>query len=79
MSTICTSCGIHIPSYVVIYKCRQCVNHFVCELCEKKDHNRNITTHHALEKIVVPNVPSVNSVSASTRIDQNPRPADKNV
>ncbi len=79
MPTICTSCGVQIPSSLIIYKCRQCVHHFVCQLCEKKDHNRGSATFHTLEKIFVPNIPATQSVAASPKIDNHPRPINSNV
>ncbi|CAF1276954.1 unnamed protein product [Rotaria sordida] len=48
---ICTSCGIQIVESSTIYKCRQCVNHFVCKACTKKEHNRPSSSHHTLDKM----------------------------
>jgi hypothetical protein len=79
MPTICTSCGVQISPSLIIYKCRQCVNHFVCQVCEKKDHNRASAAFHTLEKVFVPNIPPTNSVVAPSKIDNNPRPVNTNV
>ena len=51
MSTVCTSCGIEISPFVSFYKCRQCVNHYVCQLCKQKDHNRASAAFHVLDKV----------------------------
>jgi len=79
MPTICTSCGVEIPPSLIIYKCRQCVRHFICQLCESKDHNRASAAFHTLEKIFVPNAQPKNSVVAQSRIDNNPRAINKTV
>ncbi|CAF1151174.1 unnamed protein product [Adineta steineri] len=56
MNVVCTSCGGPIPSSLNYYKCRQCVNHFVCQSCEPMDHNRACATFHTLDKKLVSNV-----------------------
>ncbi len=56
MSTLCTSCGEQIL-FLDVYKCRQCVAHFVCELCKRKKHNQESAEFHSLEKILVSNTP----------------------
>ncbi|CAF1531092.1 unnamed protein product [Adineta ricciae] len=66
MKAICTSCGESIPSSSNIYKCRQCVNHFVCESCQTKEHNRTSANSHTLNKIVSSQVQSVTSTAGST-------------
>ena len=55
MVTVCTSCGNQISSALNFYKCRQCVNHFVCEVCETKAHNRESASFHTLDKMSVLN------------------------
>ncbi|CAF2947018.1 unnamed protein product, partial [Rotaria sp. Silwood2] len=74
MTTICTSCGVPIPSSLSIYKCRQCVNHFVCQLCETKNHNRASATFHTLDKILVPSVqPTTAASSTSSKFAYDPQ------
>ncbi|CAF3404544.1 unnamed protein product [Rotaria socialis] len=66
MTTKCTSCGGPIPSSSSIYKCRQCVNHFVCQLCKTKDHNQASTAFHTLDKMVVPNAEPTTAASGTS-------------
>lgn len=66
MATICTSCGVSIPSSMSLYKCRQCVHHFVCGLCEKKTHNRASAAFHTLDETLVPRVQPTTATSSNT-------------
>jgi hypothetical protein len=76
MTTICTSCGKFIPPSQIVYKCRQCVNHFVCQLCETKPHNRASTAFHTLDKTLVSDVqPTITTAGdASSKSASDPRP-----
>ena len=56
MNTVCTSCGLQIPSSLNFCKCRQCVNHFVWQSCDSKGHNRSSTAFHTLEIVLAANV-----------------------
>ena len=65
MTMICTSCGVPVPSSLTIYKCRQCVNHFVCSSCETKPHNQASTSFHTLDKMLVPHVQPTTATASS--------------
>ncbi|UJR18992.1 hypothetical protein I4U23_022122 [Adineta vaga] len=66
MTTRCTSCGISIPSSLNIYKCRQCINHFVCQLCEAKDHNRAGAAFHTFDEVFLKDIQSINYTNSHT-------------
>ncbi|CAF0774392.1 unnamed protein product [Adineta steineri] len=68
MATKCTSCGEQITSLSIMYKCRQCVDHFVCQLCEEKEHNRAGQLFHTLDEMSVSAAKSMaNSATASSK------------
>ncbi|CAF1483953.1 unnamed protein product [Adineta ricciae] len=66
MATICTSCGISIPSSLNIYKCRQCINHFVCQVCVAKDHHRAGAALHTFDEVFLKDIQSINDVNTHT-------------
>lgn len=79
MLITCTSCNIKIPVTSIIYKCRQCANHFVCQQCEAKEHNRASSAYHTLEPISLPYNSSINPIGSPSKIDENPSPPKTNV
>ncbi|CAF1105967.1 unnamed protein product [Adineta steineri] len=72
MKVVCTSCGEPILSSSNIYKCRQCVNHFVCESCKTKEHNLTSANSHTLDKVV----PSQAQSTATTASSSSSKPSD---
>ncbi|CAF1153399.1 unnamed protein product [Adineta steineri] len=68
MNIVCTSCNMPIPSSLSYYKCRQCVNQFVCQSCEPMNHNRASATFHTLDKKLLSNVqPKTDANSVSSK------------